>query len=393
MLHVTENSNIRKLDDLSLRYEMKRKLGYLLSVMLILSLLSYGIIKWNRNPKELNKELQKEIKQGTSEGIAKEELVIVTSFYPMYIATLNLVEGVDGVTVINLTENQVGCVHDYQLTTKDMRELVGADIAIINGGELELFMEDVLADHPELKVITASEGFEFLEGTTHSHEIEEVHSSEEVQSDEEAHSHEFEEVHSSEEVHSHEDAHSHEDEDGHEDHIHSAINGHVWMNMDLYQKQLATIATYLSEYDQAHASIYQENLKQYSDKIEALKMEFDEIADLAKGKEIVIFHDAFAYLAQQLGMEVVHAVEIDSETALSAGEISEVIEEDNLHGIQYLFTEEQYSTKIADQIAAETSAKVYVMDSLVTGEDDKDSYLNGMRANLEMLKTVLNYDK
>ncbi len=373
MLHVTENSNIRKLDDLSLRYEMKRKLGYLLSVMLILSLLSYGIIKWNRNPKELNKELQKEIKQGTSEGIAKEELVIVTSFYPMYIATLNLVEGVDGVTVINLTENQVGCVHDYQLTTKDMRELVGADIAIINGGELELFMEDVLADQPELKVITASEGFEFLEGTTHSHEIEEVHSSEEV--------------------HSHEDAHFHEDEDGHEDHIHSAINGHVWMNMDLYQKQLATIATYLSEYDQAHASIYQENLKQYSDKIEALKMEFDEIADLAKGKEIVIFHDAFAYLAQQLGMEVVHAVEIDSETALSAGEISEVIEEVNLHGIQYLFTEEQYSTKIADQIAAETSAKVYVMDSLVTGEDDKDSYLNGMRANLEMLKTVLNYDK
>ena len=73
--------------------------------------------------------------------------MIVTSFYPMYIATLNIVDGIEGVTVINLTENQTGCIHDYQLTTQDMRDIAEANIAVINGGDLEEFMEEVLADH------------------------------------------------------------------------------------------------------------------------------------------------------------------------------------------------------------------------------------------------------
>jgi zinc transport system substrate-binding protein len=386
---------------------MKRKLGYLLSVMMIMSLMSYGIITWNKNSKVLNEDKV----QGASDGLenesivepieeqvdgsdsktaqdSKEELEIVTSFYPMYIATLNLIDGIDGVTVLNLTENQTGCVHDYQLTTKDMRELVEADIAIINGGELEEFMEDVLADHPELKVITASEGIEFLEGTEHSHEGEVIHEEEITP---ETSTEESTQDDSSADKLAEVDQFTTDDSShGEEGHDHSAINGHVWMNMDLYQQQIATIAKNLSKYDPDHASIYEENSKIYIDKIEALQKEFDGISELAKGKEIIIFHDAFAYLAQQLRMEVIHAVDTDSESALSAGEIGEVIEEVNLHSIQYLFTEAQYSTKIADRVATETSAKVYVMDSLVTGVTDKDAYLDGMRANLEMLKKALN---
>ena len=48
--------------------------------------------------------------------------------------------------------------------------------------------------------------------------------------------------------------------------------------------------------------------------------------------------------------------------------------------VEILFTEAQYSTRIADTIGKETNVAVYVIDSLVTGKEDKDSYLRGMES-------------
>ena len=47
---------------------------------------------------------------------ADDMLTVVTSFYPMYIATLNIVDGVEGVRLENLSEPQTGCLHDFQLS-------------------------------------------------------------------------------------------------------------------------------------------------------------------------------------------------------------------------------------------------------------------------------------
>jgi len=310
---------------------MKRKLIYLLSVMLLLSLTSYGAIK-----------IKGENKQYQGEG-----LTIVTSFYPMYIASLNIADGIDGVQVVNLTENQTGCVHDYQLTTKDMRTLSGAQVVVLNGGEMEEFMEDVLDQQEGIQIIDSSAGMKFLTGSTHDHNHEE---------------------------------NGDQQEDSHV-HNHSNINGHVWLNVERYMKQIQTITDGLCKIDPLHEGMYRKNEETYLVKVQSLKGEFDSL-----GTEIIIFHDSFAYLAEELGMEVVHAVNTDGETALSAGEIAEVVEEIKLHDIAYLFTEEQYEHTIAERIEAETNATVYVMDSLVTGGLDKDSYLKGMKKNIEILK-------
>ena len=59
---------------------------------------------------------------------ADDMLTVVTSFYPMYIATLNIVDGVKGVRLENLSEPQTGCLHDFQLTPEDMKLLSTADV-------------------------------------------------------------------------------------------------------------------------------------------------------------------------------------------------------------------------------------------------------------------------
>ena len=68
---------------------------------------------------------------------ADDMLTVVTSFYPMYIATLNIVDGVNGVRLENLSEPQTGCLHDFQLTPEDMKLLSTADVFVINGGGIE----------------------------------------------------------------------------------------------------------------------------------------------------------------------------------------------------------------------------------------------------------------
>ena len=85
----------------------------------------------------------------------KGRFTIVTSFYPMYIAMLNIVDGADGVTLENLSEPQTGCLHDFQLTPEDMKLLSTADMFVINGGGIESFMSDVAKAYPDLTVTEA----------------------------------------------------------------------------------------------------------------------------------------------------------------------------------------------------------------------------------------------
>ena len=65
------------------------------------------------------------------------QTTIVTSFYPMYVLTLNVTDGIDGVTVQNMAEQNVGCLHDYQLRPGDLVRLEGADVFLANGGGME----------------------------------------------------------------------------------------------------------------------------------------------------------------------------------------------------------------------------------------------------------------
>ena len=87
---------------------------------------------------------------------------IVTSFYPMYIMALNITDGIDGVQVDNMAGQQTGCLHDYQLQSKDMKNIEQADVFVINGAGMESFMEKVTDQLPDLRVIDSSEGISLL---------------------------------------------------------------------------------------------------------------------------------------------------------------------------------------------------------------------------------------
>ncbi|ORT99922.1 Zinc ABC transporter, periplasmic-binding protein ZnuA [Anaerovibrio sp. JC8] len=262
---------------------------------------------------------------------------IVTTFYPMYIDAINITKGVEGVTVTNMTKPQTGCLHDYQLTTADMKILEKGDILIANGAGMESFLEKVIKEQKHLKVIDSSRGIQLLK------------------------------------------------ENGEE-------NPHVWLSITDNIQQIKNITDQLKDADPKHAEAYQANADAYIKKLEALKKEMHDALDKVPNKEIVTFHEAFPYFAKEFGLKIIAVVEREPGTEPSPAELQGVIEQVKPLTTKVLFTEPQYSPDAAKTIARETGAKIYVLDPVVTGEANEgaiDAYLVTMRKNMETLKEAL----
>lgn len=312
---------------------MKNKYVFVFVLLSFISLCSLGIVQF-----------------GVGTGEPSDEVVIVTSFYPMYIAALNVTDGIDGVRVESLTQPTTGCLHDYQLTPDDMKLISDADVLIVNGGGMEVFLEDVIVQYPNLEIITASEGITLLEN--------------------------------SDEVWMKPGAHTH-----HDDHSHETLNSHVWMNLNHYEKQITNMANGLAKADKKHSIEYENNSRIYRDKLVSLQEEVEHIKEIPHN--VIIFHNAFAYLADMLEFPVKGGLDMDENTSLRASQISQVMDCVKREGAELLFAEERYGVKLAQVVESETSGEVLFLDTLVSGEDKKDAYINGMQQNLRLIEEVL----
>lgn len=276
------------------------------------------------------------------------DTVIVASFYPMYVFAQNVAADIEGVRVVNMAQQSVGCLHDYQLQTRDMAVLEEADVLVINGGGMEQFMDKVAAQQGDLPVVNASEGIAMLA--------------------------------SGEEAHDHGEEHDHEGE---------ALNAHVWLDPALARVQVENIAAGLAKADPAHADAYTENAERYARRIEALGEEIAaQLAPFA-GREIVTFHEAFAYFAGAFGLRVAGVIANEPGEEPSTRQLADTCALVTEHGIDTLFTEPQYPQSAAQTIARETGAGIYTLDPAVSGDGSLYSYETIMRRNAQVLTEAL----
>ena len=280
---------------------------------------------------------QSESGGGKSEKKAEAPFRIVTSFYPMYIAAANIADGIEGVEVVNMTKPQTGCLHDYQLSTGDLTTLEKADAFVINGAGMEAFLDKVVSQQKNLKLIDASKGIPLLK-------------------------------------------------DGDEE------NPHVWLSVTHAITQAKNIAAQLAAADPKHADAYKKNAAAYVQKLEALKKDMHAALDKVAHKDIVTFHEAFPYFAQEFGLHIVAVIEREPGSEPTPAELKETIEKVRALPVKVLFTEPQYSPSAAEAIARETGAKIYTLDPVVTGEANaaaKNAYIETMKKNQATLVEAL----
>ena len=320
-----------------------------------------------------------------------DQFTVVTSFYPMYIAATNVTDGVDSVKLENLSEPQTGCLHDFQLTPEDMKLLSTADMFIINGGGIESFMSDVAAAYPKLDVVEACANVSLLaeddidseEADRHDYD----HDVDSEEADEHDHDHEADSEETDEHTHDHE-ADSEETVGHDHDHDHGDENAHAWMSVSRYRTMVSTIAEELAKADPAHADQYTANAKEYDGKLAELEEEQQSLKELTAGKDIIIFHEAYAYVADDLGMNVCYLMDLDEERSVSAGEVRDVINAINNDGVSVILAEELYGKDMGDTVSRETDVNVVYIDPLNRGNYDKDSYIDGMEKNIELIRNA-----
>ena len=266
---------------------------------------------------------------------------IVTSFYPMYVFTQNVAANVPGVSVVNMADQNVGCLHDYQLQTQDMVKIEGAAALVINGGGMEQFMDKVASLRDDLPVIDASAGIEMLcedEGHDHDH--------------------------------------------GHEGEV---LNAHVWLDPKLAIAQVSNIAEGLAAADPDNADAYRANAEGYIAKLTALDEEIrTQLAPLA-GTDIITFHEAFTYFANAYGLHVAGVIAQEPGQEPSTRDIAQTCDLVSELGVKALFVEPQDPPNAAETIARETGAAIYTLDPIVSGDGSVESYEDIMRENARVL--------
>lgn len=268
---------------------------------------------------------------------------VVTSFYPVWLLTLNLTAGVEGVEVVNLTENTAGCLHDYSLQHSDMIVLSHADALLVNGAGMEPFLPVITGAYPDLPVVDATAGLPFL---TESDVVE---------------------------IGEHEEG--------------EAVNSHLWMDPQRAVGMAANLAEGLIRLLPDREQQITENLAGLQERYLALD---ETLRDGLKGagRKVIIFHEAFPYFAEACSLPVAAVVNKEHDDDLPAASLSRIMALISSEEALPVIIKSRETDRSVEVLVNETGVPVCVLDPLTSGPADPpaDYYETVMLHNMKLLQ-------
>ena len=264
-----------------------------------------------------------------------EQADIAATTLPVYEFTSRLCEGT-GLKVTRLITESVSCLHDYSLSVRQVRAVESADTVVVSGAGLEEFMHDLLSGR---NVIDASTGIHLL-GCEHDHE---------------------------------------------DDHHHHEADSHIWLSPENAKIMCANICAGLEEKYPQYASLFRTNLAKLTADIQILEDYGKQQLSSLSCRELITFHDGFAYFAQSFDLHILAAVEEESGSEASARELKELIGLIESYQIPAIFTEKSGSVSAAGIISRETGVAIYDLDMAMAGS----SWFDAMYHNIDTIKEAL----
>jgi ABC-type Zn uptake system ZnuABC Zn-binding protein ZnuA len=253
-----------------------------------------------------------------------------------------------------------GEVHTFDPTPADIAKVADAELIVMNGLGLDEWLGDLAtdagaADTPVVELAEDLAGVTYLAGEEHEGE-----------------------------------EHEGEAEEG--GHAGEEFNPHLWLNVAHAQRYVEKLTDALDMADPEDAATYDANAAAYQARLTELdtwaRQQIEAIP--AENRKIVSFHEAFPYLAEAYGLEIV-GVAVDAPgQEPSAGEIAALIDAIRASGVKAIFSEAQFPSDLVDRIAAETGATVEAdlyNDSL--GDPPVDTYEGLIRWDIEKIVAAL----
>ncbi len=251
--------------------------------------------------------------------------------------------------------------HGFQPTPRDVVKIAESQVLIVNGAELETWLEDVLANAGGKRVvITASAGLAMREPDREGM------------------------------------AHEHEDEPEHEgDHEHEG-DPHFWLDPVAAIKYVENIRDGLSAEDPAGKEIYAANAAAYIARLNELhQWALAQVATIPPERRLLVTnHESFGYFADRYGFTVVGTVipSVSTGASPSAQEIAALVEHIKETGVPAIFLETGANPQLARQIAQETGIKVVTglfTHSITDASGPAPTYIDMIKYNVKAIVEAL----
>lgn len=329
-----------------------------------------------------------------------EPLRVVASFSIL----ADMVRNVGGphVNVASLVGPQMDA-HGFEPGPGDVKTLSQAQVLVVNGLGFEAWLPGLQqASGFEGLTVVASTGSALIEaGKSPSNDANNGSDSEH-----EHHAHDDHEKDHSQGIkghkevalahhdHSHHD--KHDDHDTHSDHAghdHGPVDPHAWQDLGNGIHYVQAIAAGLAQVDPLHANDYQQRAQNYIAQLRQLDTEIK--ARLAavplQNRKVISSHDAFAYFARSYGVQFIPVAGVSGRAEASARGVAELVKRVRSEKIAGIFVESGSSSRMVEQLARETGAKVggqLYSDALAAPGNPADTYLGMMRWNAEQLLRI-----
>ena len=276
----------------------------------------------------------------------KGKPVVVATIFPLADFVKNVAG--DRVEVVTLLPSGAS-PHTYEPTPGDMKDVAGAMLLVVSGAGLDYWVEDLKS--------AASDNLAVLDTSAALAEEGLLLSGDE-----------------------------HEDEED----DHGGVNPHYWLDPVLAQRQVEAIAAALAAADPDNAGFYEDSAAGYIDRLRSLDEEIASETQSFTSREFITFHPAWTYFAQRYGLVEAAVIEESPGKEPSVEYIMHVVDVAKEHHIKVIFAEPQFSAKAAEAIAADSGARVLLLDPMGgEGLEGRDSYLALMRYNVDQMAEAM----
>lgn len=143
---------------------------------------------------------------------------------------------------------------------------------------------------------------------------------------------------------------------------HTGIDPHIWLSPAEVRKIATEMLQVFIELDPGHATHYHENFEQFIKEVDTLDRELSMTLSPLKGKTVIVYHPALAYLARDYGFYQI-AIEEEGKPP-SARHIREVINLAEKENIRTILIQRQLDADMARSIANQINGQVRVIDPL-----------------------------
>lgn len=163
---------------------------------------------------------------------------------------------------------------------------------------------------------------------------------------------------------------------------------HFWLDPTRLAAVAAAFAAELQRADPAHAPAYRANLAKLTRDLTAMDRQLRTGLAGCAGTELVTSHTAFGYLAARYGMHQVGITGLSPDAEPEPRQLARAGAFVQTHHVRTIYYETLVSPAVARTVAAETGARVSVLDPLESLDDSSagSDYLEVMRSNLSALR-------